>query len=141
MLNLRKQYEQVCENRNYTGIQLIDRNDELCILYEKANIQENILRSGEMEIKKLEDEIRMIKIEISEQKRKIDVARKQIALVPNLGDQVIQLKNELDLEKKKVLVQGAHTTKHPFTPGTLPCRGTRESREHAALAGAQGRGP
>jgi hypothetical protein len=92
----------VCENRNYTGIQLIDRNDELCILYEKANIQENILRSGEMEIKKLEDEIRMIKIEISEQKRKIDVARKQIVVVPTLGDQVIQLKNELDLEKKKV---------------------------------------
>jgi hypothetical protein len=66
MLNLRKQYEQVCESRNYTGIQLIDRNDELCILYEKANIQENILRNGEMEIKKLEDEIRMIKIEIAE---------------------------------------------------------------------------
>ena len=38
MLNLRKQYEQACESRNYTGIQLIDRNDELCILYEKANI-------------------------------------------------------------------------------------------------------
>jgi hypothetical protein len=56
----------VCESRNYTGIQLIDRNDELCILYEKANIQENILRSGELEIKKLEDETRMIKIEISE---------------------------------------------------------------------------
>ena len=66
----------MCESRNYTGIQLIDRNDELCILYEKANIQENILRSGEMEIKKLEDETRMIKIEISEQKRKIDVDRK-----------------------------------------------------------------
>lgn len=38
MLNLRRQYEQVCESRNFTGIQLIDRNDELCILYEKCNI-------------------------------------------------------------------------------------------------------
>ena len=28
------------------GIQLIDRNDELCILYEKSNIQENILKLG-----------------------------------------------------------------------------------------------
>lgn len=35
-----------------------------------------------MEIKRLEDEIRMIKIEVQECKRKIDVARKQIALVP-----------------------------------------------------------
>ena len=39
MQNLRVQYEEACENRNYTGIQLIDRNDELCILYEKSNIQ------------------------------------------------------------------------------------------------------
>lgn len=39
MQNLRQQYEEACENRNYTGIQLIDRNDELCILYEKSNIQ------------------------------------------------------------------------------------------------------
>lgn len=48
-----------------TGIQLIDRNDELCILYEKSNIQENILRTTEMNIKNVEDEIRMIKIEIA----------------------------------------------------------------------------
>lgn len=29
----------VIESRNYTGVMLIDRNDELCILYEKSNIQ------------------------------------------------------------------------------------------------------
>ncbi len=54
---------------------MIDRNDELCILYEKLNIQENVLSGGESEIKKLEDDIRMIKIEISETSRKIDVSR------------------------------------------------------------------
>lgn len=69
MLRLRKSYENACESRNYTGIQLIDRNDELCILYEKSNIQENILKNGDAEITKLDDEIRMIKIEINETKR------------------------------------------------------------------------
>ena len=54
-----------------------------------------------MEIKRLEDEIRMIKIEVSESKRKIDVARKQIVNVPQLAEKVIQLKNELDLQKQK----------------------------------------
>lgn len=29
-------YEVAVEERNYTGIQLIDRNDELCILYVNA---------------------------------------------------------------------------------------------------------
>lgn len=43
----------------------------------------------------------MIKIEISEKKRQIDVARKQIMLVPELADKVIELKNQLTLEKEK----------------------------------------
>jgi hypothetical protein len=41
----------------------------------------------------MEDEIRMIKIEINEKQRQIDVARKQILLVPKLADKVIELKN------------------------------------------------
>ena len=56
-----------------TGIQLIDRNDELCILYEKSNVQESILRTTEMNIKSVEDEIRMIRIEIAENERKVKV--------------------------------------------------------------------
>ena len=58
MVNLRIEYEvryiiikQACESRNSTGIQLIDRNDELCIFYEKIqhldsdikNLYKNIL--------------------------------------------------------------------------------------------------
>jgi len=35
MVVIRVDYELACESRNYTGIQLIDRNDELCIFYEK----------------------------------------------------------------------------------------------------------
>ena len=34
------------EKRNYAGIQLIDRNDELCILYEKSNVHESTLSTG-----------------------------------------------------------------------------------------------
>jgi len=101
MLQLRHQYEVACESRNFTGIQLIDRNDELCILYEKANIQESILRNGERDIQALEDDVRMIKIEISEVKRKIEVSRKTVTVVPGLADQVIQLKADLNREKEK----------------------------------------
>ena len=46
----------------------------------------------------------MIKIEISEQKRKIDVARNSIIVVPQMAEKIIQLKNELDLEKKRELM-------------------------------------
>ena len=39
-----QEYESAVEDRNHTGIMLIDRNDELCILYEKANTQEEVMR-------------------------------------------------------------------------------------------------
>ena len=44
MTNFRQNYEQIMEKRYYTGIMLIDQNDELCILYEKSNIYEEINR-------------------------------------------------------------------------------------------------
>ncbi|OLP99581.1 Macrophage infectivity potentiator [Symbiodinium microadriaticum] len=49
-LGLRLKYEQAVATRNFTGTQLIDRNDELCILWEKANIQEKLLKKGESDI-------------------------------------------------------------------------------------------
>lgn len=43
----------------------------------------------------------MIKIEIAETTRKIDVARKSIELVPMLAEQIITDKRNLDIEKAK----------------------------------------
>ncbi len=42
--HLRGQYEHACEHRNSTGVQLIDRNDDLCVMYEKLNSQDNQYR-------------------------------------------------------------------------------------------------
>ena len=102
MNNLIFKYEMACESRNYMGIQLIDKNDELCILYEKSNIQENILKNGEQEIRQKEEEIRMINLEFKERQRQLVVIRKQIPEVPQLAEQVIELKKKLDNEKEKV---------------------------------------
>lgn len=101
MILIRKQYEVACESRNYMGVQLIDRNDELCILYEKTNIQESIIKNGETEINKLEDEIRMIKIEINEVQRRIEAARKKAPEVPELAKRIKELNEELNNELKR----------------------------------------
>lgn len=45
-----QEYEGAVEDRNHTGIMLIDRNDELCILYEKANTQEEVMRKGLLQL-------------------------------------------------------------------------------------------
>jgi hypothetical protein len=64
MLSLKKQYETQVEMRNYTGITLIDRNDELCILYEKANVQELVYKQGEVAVNMRTSEIHMMKLEV-----------------------------------------------------------------------------
>jgi chromosome segregation ATPase len=94
--SLIERYEMACESRNMMGINLIDRNDELCILYEKANIQDSILKKGENSIHQKEEEIRMLNLELNERQRQILVLRKQIPEVPKLAREVNDLKTELD---------------------------------------------
>lgn len=103
MNNLTNKYEAACGHRNYMGIQLIDRNDELCILYEKSNIHENILKNGEQEIREKEEEIRMLNLELKERQRQLEVMRKKVPEVPELAQRVVNLKSELQKAKERVL--------------------------------------
>lgn len=68
-------------------------------MYEKNNIQENIIRNGETEIKKLEDDIRMILIEIKEVENQIKVSLKKIPEIPIIAGRIEQLKKELNEQK------------------------------------------
>eukprot|EP00752_Nemacystus_decipiens_P012264 g10871.t1 len=63
MLRLKAMYEAAVEQRNFAGVQLIDRNDELCVLYEKSNIQETTLTEGSLAIAKREEDIRMLRLQ------------------------------------------------------------------------------
>ena len=77
------------EGRNYTGVQLIDRNDELCILYEKANIQEQTLKKGEISLTKKEDSLRTLRLQLAELQRQIEVTRKHIPNMPEYAAKIL----------------------------------------------------
>jgi hypothetical protein len=79
MMTLKKRYEAAVEIRNYTGIQLIDRNDELCILYEKSNIHEKTLGDGERDLRVGTEEIRSLRIAIEDLERQLHVSIKSAA--------------------------------------------------------------
>merc|ERR1712195_450048 len=84
MVVLKRDYEKAVEDRNHTGIQLIDRNDELCILWEKHNIQEQVLTKGELELQSREEDIRRLNLERIELAREKEVVRKFLPLGPEL---------------------------------------------------------
>ena len=59
-----KEYEEVISQRDILGTQLIRRNDELALLYEKVKIQQNTLQKGEVAYKERVEEIRNLKINV-----------------------------------------------------------------------------
>mmetsp|Transcript_32657 Transcript_32657/g.90032 ORF Transcript_32657/g.90032 Transcript_32657/m.90032 type:complete len:927 (-) Transcript_32657:156-2936(-) len=101
MVILRKKYEQAVERRNFTGTQLIDRNDELCILWEKSNIQEKLLKKGEDAMLAKAEEIRSLKIDLQEVQRQLHVVQKKIPEVPKLIDEVVQLRDQVSNVRKR----------------------------------------
>merc|ERR1719456_655115 len=101
MVILKRKYEQAVETRNFTGIQLIDRNDELCILWEKSNIQEKLLKKGEDVMLSKEEDIRILKIHLAEVQRQLQVVQKKIPEVPRLAEEVLRLRESLGEVRKR----------------------------------------
>merc|ERR1719158_2010612 len=101
MVILRRKYEQSVETRNFTGIQLIDRNDELCILWEKSNIQEKLLKKGEDVMLSKDEDLRILKIHLAEVQRQLQVVQKKIPEVPRLADEVLRLRESLGEVRKR----------------------------------------
>jgi hypothetical protein len=58
--SLRKRYEDCVKERNDRGIKLITRSEEVCVLYEKSNVQENIIKNGNIELLAREEEIKFL---------------------------------------------------------------------------------
>ena len=59
-----KELTRVVQERDILGTQLVRRNDELALLYEKIKIQQSTLTKGEMQYKQRIQDIRLLKLEI-----------------------------------------------------------------------------
>eukprot|EP00932_Pfiesteria_piscicida_P004404 SRR837773.1431.p1 GENE.SRR837773.1431~~SRR837773.1431.p1 ORF type:complete len:448 (+),score=232.72 SRR837773.1431:31-1344(+) len=101
MVVLRRKYEHAVETRNFTGTQLIDRNDELCILWEKSNIQEKLLKKGEEAMLAKSEEIRGLRLDLAEVRRQLDVVRNGIPEVPKMVEEVVKLREEVSSVRRR----------------------------------------
>ncbi|XP_004739653.1 coiled-coil domain-containing protein 146 isoform X2 [Mustela putorius furo] len=123
MVQLRKRYEKAVQHRNESGVQLIEREEEVCIFYEKVNIQEKMKLNGEIEIHVLEEKIRFLKLKIAEKQREIHVTQKLLptkrALDADLAVLQIQFSQCTDrikdLEKK--FINPEDESRIRFIPG------------------------
>merc|ERR1712178_288752 len=88
--------------RDILGTQLIRRNDELALLYEKIKIQQSTLQKGEIQYKERLEEIRTLRIKIAALKRELHIAKQQVANLDSLKKEVYQLQRDLLQERTKV---------------------------------------
>lgn len=100
MIQLKSKYEKAVEDRNINGVQLIDRNDELCILYERSNQQQEALRRGETESIKKEEDLRLAKLQVEELKRRYRAAMRRLPEMEEHKKRIVDLEEQLDRESK-----------------------------------------
>ncbi|XP_023048302.1 coiled-coil domain-containing protein 146 isoform X4 [Piliocolobus tephrosceles] len=123
MVQLRKRYEKAVQHRNESGVQLIEREEEVCIFYEKINIQEKMKLNGEIEIHLLEEKIRFLKMKIAEKQRQICVTQKLLPAKRSLDGDLAVLQIQFsqctdrikDLEKQFIKPDGENRAR--FLPG------------------------
>merc|ERR1719265_1984490 len=96
-----KEYEGVISERDILGTQLIRRNEELALLYEKIKIQQSTLQKGEIQFKERVDEIASFKNNIRKLNRELHVARNQVVNIEALKKEIHHLHKELLQEQSK----------------------------------------
>mmetsp|Transcript_11726 Transcript_11726/g.15306 ORF Transcript_11726/g.15306 Transcript_11726/m.15306 type:complete len:887 (-) Transcript_11726:297-2957(-) len=101
-LSQRKEYDQVINERDILGTQLIRRNDELALLYEKLKIQSSTLRKGEAQYAQRLQDLRTMKLKVVDLERELRIAKSSNSQMGDLKREVSQLQRELLQEKTKV---------------------------------------
>ena len=77
----KKEYDIVINERDILGTQLIRRNDELALLYEKIKIQQSTLGKGQAAYRDRLNEIRVLRIRLGDLKRELATLRLSVSNV------------------------------------------------------------
>lgn len=98
----KKEYDIVVNERDILGTQLIRRNDELALLYEKIKIQQSTLSKGQIQYRDRLNELRVLKIKLNDLKRELHILKSSVSNIDVLKREVHQLGRELLQERTKV---------------------------------------
>ncbi|KAM6265398.1 cilia- and flagella-associated protein 58 [Porphyrio hochstetteri] len=100
-LKQKQEFDQVINERDILGCQLVRRNDEVALLYEKIKIQQSILNKGETQYRQRMEDIRLLKLEIKKLRREKGILGKSVANVEELRQEVNHMQKELLREQAR----------------------------------------
>ncbi|KAK9712724.1 CutC family [Popillia japonica] len=96
-----KDLEQLLNERDILGSQLVRRNDELSLLYEKIKILQTTLHRGEAQYEQRLEDIRVLKVEIKRLRQEKNLLTKTISNMTDLRQEVFHLERDLTRERLK----------------------------------------
>lgn len=99
---LKEEYELVVAERDILGTQLIRRNQEAGLLYEKIKINQSTLKKGEIQYKERLGDIMILKSQIADLINEIKDFKSQSNQIPDMKNEIHNLQKELIEEKLKV---------------------------------------
>ncbi|NWV47854.1 CFA58 protein, partial [Daphoenositta chrysoptera] len=100
-LKQKKEFDKVLSERHALGTQLIRRNDEVALLYEKIKIQQAILNRGETEYRQRMEDMRILKLEIKKLRREKGILGRSAANVEELRWEFNHMQKELLREQTR----------------------------------------
>lgn len=92
-------YNTMVSERDILGTELIQRNDEIALLHERILLQENSLKSGHIELSRVENEIKILNIIIKDLSRELFIHKNKISKLMGYKEKILKL-NEMLLEEK-----------------------------------------
>merc|ERR1711998_826698 len=101
-LTQRKEYDQVINERDILGTQLIRRNDELALLYEKLKIQRSTLRKGEAQYAARLQDLRVLRLKVKDIQRALKIADNSTSNFDDVKKENFKLQKDLLQERTKV---------------------------------------
>ena len=106
-IRLASRFEHETSRRDHTGLMLVERNDEVAALHERVNLQVEVGRRGEIELRARDDEIRAFAAEIRKHELSVEASTALASNVPGLVAQVERLRKDLIVERRRVARLGA----------------------------------
>lgn len=91
----------VINERDILCTQLIKRNEELALLYEKIKIQKSTLKKGEIYYQEKVNDILNIRKSIADLKRQLIVSQNETACIPDLKREIYLLQKEYLEQQQK----------------------------------------
>ncbi|XP_027886375.1 cilia- and flagella-associated protein 58 [Xiphophorus couchianus] len=96
-----KQLQQVIRERDSLGKQLLQRNDERALLFEKIRIQQSVLSKGDFHYKQRLEDIQLLKLEIKRLRRSNDIQDRTLPNTEELRMEQLRLRTELLRERTR----------------------------------------